>query len=140
MHAEANRFSRELSRYFDSCFEGEKLAAPYAELMLTLKESGEVGQTELAERHHLAPSTITRFLAKLEKRGWVEKKASGRMVQAGLTAEGLRKAEELEKIYQKALAGLQEILGRKYVETLKPLLHHGSQLMADAAAGKEGQS
>lgn len=132
MHAEANRFSRELSKYFDSFFSEDNLAASYVELLLILKERGETGQSELAESLHLAPSTITRFLARLEKRGWVEKKAEGRAVRAALTTTGKRKVKELEKSYMLAKEGLEQILGNKYVETLKPLLHHGSELMTAA--------
>lgn len=130
MHAEANRFSRELSRYFDSFFEEYNLAAPYAEVMILLSEREETGQSELADALHLAPSTITRFLSKLEKRGWVKKRASGRSVMASLTKEGKRKAAELNERYELALKGLEDLLGERYVETVKPLLHHGSELMS----------
>ena len=112
MHAEANRFSRELSKYFDSFFSEDNLAASYVELLMILKERGETGQSELAEALHLAPSTITRFLARLEKREWVEKRAEGRAVRASLTSAGSRKVKELEKSYMLAREGLEQILGK----------------------------
>lgn len=130
MHAEANRFSREISSFFDAYFKDEKLATSYIELILFVEESGDTTQKEIAEKMSLAPSTITRFINKLEKSGLVLKKMDGRSAQVMLTKKGVKAAPGLREKYKQAEADLKELLGDKFVNTTRQLLDHGSEIMA----------
>ena len=130
MHTEANRFSREISAFYDSYFKSEKLATSYIELILIVEEAGDVTQKEIADKLSLAPSTITRFINKLEKRGLVSKKMDGRMARIVLTNRGAQQAPELREKYHQAESDLQKLLGDKFVDTTRQLLDHGSEIMA----------
>ncbi len=126
MHAILNSFSREVSQFFDNYFKEHKLATPYVELILLLYDHEKVTQKELAEQMHLAPSTITRFVNKLVKKGLAEKSRNGRLAQVSLSSKGKQLAPYLSGAYKEAHSELKEKLGEKYVHTTEQLLKHGA--------------
>ncbi len=133
MHNEANRFSREISSFFDAYFEEEKLATSYIEILLMINEAGSANQKWIAEKMDLAPSTITRFIHRLEKLGIVKKEVDGRMAKISLTKKGLKMAPALGAKYEKAESDLKELLGEKFVDTTRQLLDHGSEIIQKRA-------
>ncbi|NBC66349.1 MAG: MarR family transcriptional regulator [Bacteroidetes bacterium] len=126
MHSAANIFSREITRHFDSYFQEFDLATSYVELLIILFERNELSQHDLAEEMKLAPSTITRFVNKLVKRGLVEKKKVGRTAVISLSSEGKELTPTLKQRFENAVNDLEKILGDKYVHTIKELLLHGA--------------
>jgi DNA-binding MarR family transcriptional regulator len=131
MHSAANLFSREITRHFDSYFEELNLSTSYVELLLILFEREEVSQNDLAEEMKLAPSTITRFVNKLVKKGLVEKKKVGRTAVITLSPEGEELTPTLKQSFENAVNDLESILGNKFVYTTKELLLHGSNLLKE---------
>ncbi|TVR15127.1 MAG: MarR family transcriptional regulator [Balneolaceae bacterium] len=131
MHAITNSFSREISRHFDSYFEEYNLATSYIELILLVWKEGEISQKELAKRMNLAPSTITRFVQKLVKSGFVEKNKDGRIVSIKLTNNAKATAQKMHSSYKKAVQDLKEKLGEKFVSTTEQLLEHGTSLLVE---------
>ena len=131
MHSAANLFSRDITRHFDSYFEELNLSTSYVELLLILFEREEVSQNDLAEEMKLAPSTITRFVNKLVKKGLVEKKKVGRTAVITLSPEGEELTPTLKQSFENAVNDLKSILGNKFVYTTKELLLHGSNLLKE---------
>lgn len=129
MHATINSFSREISSFFDNHFKDEDLATSYIELLIILLDNDALPQQEIADVMNLAPSTITRFVKKLEKRGLVMKKKIEGKVKVILSDEGVKAAKRLRKSYQAAVKALAGVLGDKYVETTEQLLEHGITLL-----------
>ena len=129
MHAITNSFSREISQHFDSYFEEYNLATSYIELILLVQQEGVLTQKELAEKMNLAPSTITRFVQKLVKTGYVEKSKDGRVATIKLTANAESAAKKMRRSYEKAVHDLKEKLGEKFVDTTEQLLQHGTALL-----------
>lgn len=129
MHIEANRFSREISAFYDAYFKEDKLATSYIELILIVDEVGSTTQKGIAEKLSLAPSTITRFINKLEKGGLVLKEMDGRSAKVTLTKKGKSSAAHYRSKIAQAEADLMELLGEKFVDTTRQLLDHGSELM-----------
>ena len=132
MHATINSFSREISSFFDNHFKDEDLATSYIELLIILLDDDALPQQEIAELMNLAPSTITRFVKKLEKRGLVKKKKDEGKVKVLLSDEGVKAAKRYRKSYRSAVKSLERVLGNKFVETTEQLLEHGITLMKDA--------
>ncbi len=134
MHGITNSFSREISQHFDSYFEEYNLATSYIELILLVQEEGGVSQKELADRMNLAPSTITRFVQKLVKAGYVKKSKDGRIATIKLTASAEAAAKKMNRSYEKAVHDLKEKLGGKFVDTTEQLLEHGTGLLTQKKA------
>jgi DNA-binding MarR family transcriptional regulator len=131
MYSEANSFSREVSRHFDSFFEVKGLTTSYVELLLILSESDEVSQKDIAEKMNLAPSTITRFIGKLEKAGYIKKSRDGKTMSISLANRKKKDVEALKRLYEKAELDLQKKLGEKFIETTTKLLEYGTEGMQD---------
>lgn len=131
MHSASNSFSREITRHFDSYFEEYDLATSYVELLLILYDQDELSQNDLAEEMKLAPSTITRFVNKLVKKGLVQKKKVGRTAVITLSKKGEDQLPTLKRAFDNAVRDLERILGEKYVHTTKELLLHGARLLKE---------
>lgn len=129
MHSASNSFSREISRHFDSYFDEYDLATSYVELLLILYEKDELSQNDLADEMKLAPSTITRFVNKLVKKGLVQKKKVGRTAVITLSKKGGDQLPALKKRFDDAVNDLKAILSDKYVHTIKELLLHGASVL-----------
>lgn len=135
MHSAANSFSREITSHFDSRFKEYNLATSYVELLLLLLNKDEISQNDLAKEMNLAPSTITRFVNKLVKKGLVQKKKEGRTAIITLSKKGDALTPELKAHYDEAISDLQKVLGDKYVHTTNELLRYGVDLLKEKSKG-----
>lgn len=131
MHAITNSLSREISGFYDTYFKEDKLATSYVELLLLIEDYDKISQKVIATKMNLAPSTITRFLNKLIKKGLVSKKMDGRISYVELSEQGKKVVPKLRNKYEQAEDDLKEILGSKFVDTTKQLLMHGAALLQD---------
>ena len=125
-HLLLNRFSREMTAYFDARLKSLGFAVSYIELLITLDEQGKCSQKTLSEQLFLAPSTITRFLQKLEKEGLLTRERNGYASMVTLTEEGKNVAKKGKKIYQEAWEEVLNQVGDKFTETTGKLLQYGS--------------
>ncbi len=90
MYFTASRLQRDLDRLAQDCFSGPGLAPSQAFLLMTVQDSPGMTAGELALSLHLAPSTLTRFLDKLEARGLVRRRRLGRVARVEITERGAR--------------------------------------------------
>ncbi len=125
MYLEANSFSRAVSKFFDEQFREFNLAATYVELLLYVKREGKVQQKDISDYLNMDPSTITRFIRKLEKEGWVEKNRENGRVFITVRKERADDLSRLSGLYITAAKQLEEILGVKFIDTTEKLLEHG---------------
>lgn len=132
MHSEANTFSRTVSKHFDSYFKESGLATSYVEVLIFIKNEGPALQKEIADHLNLDPSTITRFLKKLQKEGWVAKEKIAGKTKITLNAAKADDVKELQELYREAEEALSEMLGDKYVDTTQKLLSHGYSLFEES--------
>lgn len=131
-HSETNTFSRNLTAFFDEKLHSFGLATSYVELLLLLKKNGGFSQKSLAKNLSLAPSTITRFIDKLEKQEYVKKERQGREVYVELTEKGLQVSSDMESAYQSAVEELKEMFGEKFVVTVGKLLEYGNDVLRNS--------
>ncbi|MDX1590591.1 MAG: MarR family transcriptional regulator [Balneolaceae bacterium] len=127
MHTAANHFSREISRFFDSYFEDHQLATSYVQLLRLIDENGSMTQKEIAEQMNLAPSTITRFIGKLEKLNMVRKSRSGKEMTVQINEGEQSTVNQLIALLNQAELDLEKLLGKKYIETTSALLEYGAK-------------
>lgn len=131
-HISVNSFSRSLTSFFDERLNRFNLATSYVELLILMKQSESVSQKDIAEHLSLAPSTVTRFVDKLKKEGYLTKKRDGRNVSIALTKKGLDVSSEMEEEYQSAVDEIHALMGEKYLETVGKLLNYGSKELEGA--------
>jgi len=126
MHFTVNSFAREVGKIFDDHLKPLDIAPSYAELLMLLSERDGMLQQEIADEMNLAPSTITRFVAKLEKEKLVKKRKKTGRSDVILTEKGVTKTAKIKNKYADAVKELERMLGEKFVATTEQLLKHGS--------------
>jgi MarR family transcriptional regulator, organic hydroperoxide resistance regulator len=106
----ANRLSRAITKIAEEEFAPTGLTPMYGYLIRLVNGTPGITQKEVAEKLSVAPSTLTRFVDKLEAKHLVERKVSGKTVLVYPTPKGL----ELEGTIRQASANLK----RRYTEIL----------------------
>ncbi len=84
----ANSLARSVTRIAEESFGRLGLAPSHAFLVSLVVETPGMSQKALAEQLHLAPSTVSRFVDALARRGLVEKRGQGRSSLVWPTTEG----------------------------------------------------
>ncbi|MDU7339071.1 MAG: MarR family transcriptional regulator [Clostridium sp.] len=104
------KLARELGRLADEAFQKTGLSPSHAVLLYIINLKGEVQQKEVGELLHLTPSTITRLVDKLERKGYVKKQTEGKNVCLCATEEGLQQQEQIVFSWNQLQNGYKDVL------------------------------
>ena len=85
----ANRLGRTITKLAEEKFAPTGLTPMYGYLLLLANGQPGITQKELAEKLSVTPSTLTRFVDKLEVKRLVERQVSGKSVQVYPTEKSL---------------------------------------------------
>jgi len=118
MYFTAARLHRALDRLAGGCFGAVDLAPNQAFLLMTVQDRPGTSAGELAKFLHLAPSTVTRFLDKLETRGLVRRRKEGRSAEVKVTAKGAKLRPALDSGWAELYRRYCAILGEKEARAL----------------------
>jgi DNA-binding MarR family transcriptional regulator len=101
-----NRLSRAITRMADEAFATTGLTPAYGYLIRLVIGSPGITQKELSEKLSITPSTLTRFVDKLETKQLVERKVHGKTVMVYPTEKGveLGPTQNYEEILGKELS------------------------------------
>jgi DNA-binding MarR family transcriptional regulator len=125
----ANRLSRAITKMAEEEFAPTGLTPMYGYLIRLINGSPGVSQKELSEKMHITPSTLTRFIDKLEGKQLVERKVHGKTVLVYPTAKGkelegtIRNASKNFHLKYEAFLGIEasEQLAKVMVSTSEQL-------------------
>ncbi len=90
---------------------GKPVPVSEAHALMELAGGEPLTQTELASRVGLEKSTVSRLVAQLVERGWVDRErdaADGRALRLRLTERGVRAAREIEEARRRRFASVLE--------------------------------
>ena len=118
----AGALARKLSTEADEAFATVGLSSSHTLLLLLIRQEPGIRPSELADKLHLKPSTITRLVDKLERRQLVEKESQGRATSIVCTDEGRNEAVKIEQKWTDLLDEKREELGDRYVEVLSEMI------------------
>ncbi|MDZ7658943.1 MarR family winged helix-turn-helix transcriptional regulator [Fodinibius sp.] len=124
-------FARKLGNQADQIFETVGLSSSHALLLHLVNKNPEVQPSQLAKMLHLKPSTITRLVQKLDRRGLVKKQSAGRAKKIVCTSDGQNTAEEVQKKWEKLIQLKREELGERYVEVLSEMISNALDTMEE---------
>lgn len=110
LYYSANALARIMTKMADEEFAHTGLTSSYAFLLMTVNGEPGIQPKEISRHMQLTPSTVTRLIEKMEYRGLLERKQTGRITEVYPTDTGL----ELNVKIKKAWAGLY----RKYTDIL----------------------
>lgn len=93
----SSALARSMSNLADKAFKNMEITPTQGFTLIAINELGLHGTSDIAKELYLQPSTITRFVDKLENLGYVKRKYKGRQVEIYLTKQGLEKEREALK-------------------------------------------
>ncbi len=111
LYHSANALARVMTKMADEAFAPTGLTTSHAFLLMTVNVTPGIQPTEISETMHLTPSTITRLMEKLEPKGLVERKSSGKITKVYPTAAGMELSGLVKECWLKLSASYAKTLG-----------------------------
>ncbi|MEH7347777.1 MarR family winged helix-turn-helix transcriptional regulator [Gottfriedia acidiceleris] len=114
----ANHLARLMNKMAEEEFAPLGISPTYAFLLMAVYEQPNITQTELSNILHIAPSTTTRFVEKLEVKKLVERKSEGKLTLVNLTDRGIKLQEEIKVCWKNLYKRYAEILGEDVAKNI----------------------
>lgn len=130
----ANTLSRVITRMAEEEFKITGLSPSHAFLMMTVNDNPGIGQKELCEHLHLAPSTVTRFVDSLVYRGFLIRKSKGKASKIYSTDKGKHLKKPIGAAWKSLYHRYSKILGSEEGEKLTHLIDKASQKLEERKA------
>ncbi len=125
-----NALTRLVSRIADEEFAETGLASSHAMLVIMVNDRPGIQPSELAGMMQLAPSTVTRFVDKMEQQGLVLRTVDGKHSYLLPTQAGKKIDADLRLAQSRLNGRLQEILGAEVIKELTATLWQATQSFA----------
>ena len=127
----ANSLARTISRMAEEEFGKLGMTPSHAFLLMVAIEEPGISQKELAGQLHLAQSTVSRFVDALVLRGFVEKKAAGKIAHVYPTVKGAAQMEEMRAAWKALYDRYSNILGEEEGKSLTSLADEAHQKLEE---------
>jgi DNA-binding MarR family transcriptional regulator len=114
----ANRLSRTITKMAEEQFASTGLSPMYGYLILLVNGKPGISQKELAEKLYVTPSTLTRFIDKLEAKRLVERKVNGKTVLVYSTDMGQGLEDSIRQASDNLHDSYVAILGEEVAKLL----------------------
>ena len=118
LYYSSNALARVITKMAEEEFAVTGLAPSYAFLIMSINEEPGICPKELSEIMQLSPSTITRFLEKLEHRGLIKKKSEGKYTKVYPTDCGIELNERIKEAWMSLYNRTTKSAGKEEVEKL----------------------
>ncbi|REE55361.1 DNA-binding MarR family transcriptional regulator [Paenibacillus taihuensis] len=127
----ANRLSRAVTKMAEEQFAQTGLSPMYGYLIRIVNGSPGITQKLLAEKLYITPSTLTRFIDKLETKNLVERKVQGKTVLVYPTEKGNALVPRIRDASKAFKAEYENLLGKAAADLLSAELVKTSALMEE---------
>jgi DNA-binding MarR family transcriptional regulator len=108
--------NRRLTGIYDAEMRSFGLKSSQLSLLVAVGKAGPVRRTDLGKRLHLDPSTLTRNLQVMLKRGWIEEipdDLDQRSARLKITGRGRKLLQSIAPAWKRAQARAKEMLGNE---------------------------
>ncbi len=113
-----NSLARYINEMTESAFENLGISASYGHLMLLIIDNPNLTIGELSKRMNLKPSTMTRFIDKLETRKYITKETNGRNVLISPTQKGTELKPKILEALKVLYNNYCELLGEDFAKKI----------------------
>ena len=93
---------------------------------MILKEKDGIPQKDIAQMLYSAPSTIARFVEKLEYKGYVKTVSEGRLSLVYLTEQGRQFAKEVDGSWEELHQSYKAVLGNEASKELAEIMNEAT--------------
>jgi len=120
---------RTVNRLAEEAFISTGLSPNYAFLLMLVNEKNGISQKEICAHLNLMPSTVSRFIDKLEAKGLIKRRVDGKNAFIYLTKQGSNLQPEIEKAWEILYNRYSEILGFVEGDALTSLIYEASKTL-----------
>ncbi|RMF44013.1 MAG: MarR family transcriptional regulator [Deltaproteobacteria bacterium] len=128
----ANSLARTVSRMAEEEFGKLGMTPSHAFLLMVAIDEPGISQKDLAERLHLAQSTVSRFVDALVLRGLVEKKSAGKIAHVYPTEKGAALLSEMKDAWKSLYERYSAILGEEEGQVLTRMVDEAHRKLESA--------
>ncbi|MEQ8236358.1 MAG: MarR family transcriptional regulator [Syntrophomonadaceae bacterium] len=121
--------NRTVNRLAEEAFISTGLSPNYAFLLMLVNEKNGISQKEICNHLNLMPSTVSRFIDKLEAKGLIKRRVDGKNAFIYLTKQGSDLQPEIEKAWEILYNRYSEILGFAEGDALTSLIYEASKTL-----------
>ena len=129
----ANSLARVITRMAEEEFRRTGLSPSHAFLMMLVNDNPGIGQKELCEQLHLAPSTVTRFIDTLVYKGYLTRQTDGKASKVYATKEGENLRKPIEEAWKSLHQRYAKVLGLKKGDELTAMIDDVSNKLSNQA-------
>jgi len=126
----ANSLTRVITRMAEDEFRRTGLSPSHAFLMMLVNDNSGIGQKELCEQLHLAPSTVSRFIDSLAHRGYLTRRIDGKASKVFSTREGEDLRIPIEDAWKRLYQRYARVLGIKKGDALTAMIDEASDKLS----------
>lgn len=109
----SNSLARVMTTMAEDAFRSTGLAPNYAFLLMLVCEQPEITQKEVGEQLQLSPSTITRFIDKLQEKGYLIRSSKGKNTLLEPTETGQSLLENIYASWEQLYYQYSDIMGEE---------------------------
>ena len=128
----SNALARNMTRLAEEAYAPTGLAPSHAMLLMTIIDSPGINPTDAAEIMQLNPSTVTRFVEKLESKGLVNRQTQGKFTELYATDEGNAMNMRIKAAWMSLYAKYIAIVGEEQACSLASLAFKTAKKLEEA--------
>lgn len=126
-----NSLARAINEMTDRAFSKTGISASYGHLMLIVIDQPNLSLGELSKKMNLKPSTMTRFIDKLENLDYVKRELTGRTVKVSATQNGEKLRPQIINALKTLYENYCEVLGKDFAIKLTEDTHKANEILHD---------
>lgn len=129
----ANSLARVITRMAEEEFRLTGLSPSHAFLIMLVNDNPGIGQKELCEQLHLAPSTVTRFIDTLTYKGFLTRQTDGKATKVFATRDGAKLRKPIEDAWKNLHQRYARVLGLNEGDRLTSMIDDASRRLGQQA-------
>jgi DNA-binding MarR family transcriptional regulator len=131
LYYSVNALSRIMTKMAEEEFASTGLTPSYAFVLMSVNSNPGIHPKALSEHMLLTPSTVTRLIDKLEARGLIERKISGRITEIHPTPKSLELDNKIKSAWRNLYTRYSSLLGEVESSELNKRINEAVDLITE---------
>ena len=123
LYYSANALARIMTRLADEEFAPIGITSSYAFLLMSVNGKPGIQPGEISTDMHLTPSTVTRLIEKMEYKGLLERRTSGKFTEVYATSKGEALIPQIKSCWMDLYRRYSEIIGEEKGQQLTSMIY-----------------
>lgn len=127
LYYSASALARIMTKKADEHFATTGLTSSYALVLMSVADQDKILAGEIAEEVQLSPSTVSRFLDKMEIKGLISREQCGRNTYVSITEEGKKLIPKVKKAWKALYNDYTSLVGEEETKALTSCMNEAME-------------